>query len=178
VRRWDLPVLFSVLGLLFLALLPLILKTQRSFYAQNEPFFSSPVTTTPLALRNDSYGKGAFGASRNGGRAHKGIDLLAEMGTPIFSAKSGRIVSALFDEGYGNFIEILHPDGLSTRYAHLAYLNVKQGAWVSQGQAVGYSGKSGNAANPRIKPHLHFEIRQGQRVLNPLTLLDPSLSVN
>lgn len=131
-----------------------------------------------LIIRNDSNGKGHFGASRDGGRTHKGIDLAAPLGYPIFAAKSGRVSISTEEKGYGKYIEIIHPDGLRTRYAHLALLGVREGEWARQAQLIGKNGKSGNAADPKIKPHLHFEVRGGQdEALNPTGMIDPVIGI-
>ncbi len=146
-----------------------------------EPFFQTPLTSENgiLTIRKDSYGKGHFGASRNGGRTHKGIDVQAPVGTPILATKSGRIARSEEDKGYGLFVEIKHPGGLWTRYAHLDRLDVRKGQWVEIGQVIGLCGKTGNAKNPHMKPHLHYEIRDS--ALAPLDpqkgLLDPSLKL-
>lgn len=129
-------------------------------------------------IRNDGYGKGYFGASRNGGRLHKGIDLATPVGQPVTASKSGRVLFSGDSQGYGLCVEVLHPDGLSTRYAHLSELDAEVGDWVMRDQRIGKSGKSGNAANPRITPHLHFEIRYKDTALNPTAnLLDPSIAI-
>ncbi len=103
---------------------------------------------------------------------------MAAVGSSIVAAKSGRVVVAGIDSGYGDYIEIQHPDGLCTRYAHLSRSMVQVGDWVKRGQLIGKSGKSGNARNARIIPHLHFEVRQGADAVNPTSgLLDPSILV-
>ncbi len=161
--------------------IPLFILEQRHFY-RTEPFYHAPILPSGrrLFLRNDVYGKGAFGASRSRGRVHEGVDLSATVGQPIFASKSGRVVSALEERGYGRWIEILHPDGLRTRYAHLSSIAVKKGDCVRIGQAIGACGKTGNASNPHIKPHLHFEIRSKKNSLNPASsgLFDPSLTLS
>lgn len=131
-----------------------------------------------VVLRHDASGKGHFGASRNGGRTHQGVDFLTPAGRPIFASKSGRVTAAGYDKGYGNHIELFHPDGLRTRYAHLSTLGVREGDWVRQGQTIAVSGKTGNALSRDILPHLHFEIRDENLALNPLeNRLDPSITV-
>ena len=167
------------LGLLFFVFqLPLFVLEQKHFFG-TEPFYCAPIPSSDgrLFLRSDDYGKGAYGASRSHGRTHQGVDLAAPVGESVLASKSGRVVSAFEEKGYGRWIEILHPDGLKTRYAHLSLMAVQKGDWVRVGQIIGNCGKSGNAINPHIKPHLHFEIRSGQTSLNPSSpgLLDPSV---
>lgn len=130
-------------------------------------------------IRNDAHGKGYFGAPRGdrGQRSHKGVDLLSRVGNPILASKSGRVSFAGIDKGYGWYVILRHPDGFTTRYAHMSRLFVSPGDWVSLGQKLGLCGKSGNADDPRIQPHLHFEIRQGEMALDPLKKFDPNLLV-
>ncbi len=134
---------------------------ERTKNHRQETYFSSPLVTVSqvLEVRNDSNAKGHFFARRDGGRRHKGIDLLVEEGKPILATRSGRVARAEYGKGYGLFVEILHPEGYSTRYAHLSALSVQKGDWVSVGYLIGLSGRTGNAKNSTIKPHLHYEIR-------------------
>jgi len=168
-RGWQQPVACFLCGTLSLVTLPWITSQAHYAYWAKEPYFSSPIPmrTAFIPLRNDGYGKGAFGASRSGNRKHQGIDLLAETGTPVLSSKSGRILYAGTENGYGNYVVILHPDGFSTCYAHLSQLSVVTGDWVEQGSVIGRSGKTGNAAKTKILPHLHFEIRYAGQPLDP-----------
>jgi murein DD-endopeptidase MepM/ murein hydrolase activator NlpD len=178
--RWLTVVLCLVLSAACVAVLPQIERRDRLFYLVKEPFFINPAPnkTGVLYIRSDSYGKGYFGASRNGGRTHKGIDVISPVGAPVLAAKSGRVFYAGEDKGYGNYVEIHHPDGLCTRYAHLSQIDVKTGDWVAIGALVGKTGKTGNAKNPHIVPHLHFEIRNGTDAVNPTAgLLDPKVLI-
>ena len=90
-------------------------------------------------------------------RDHDGIDYAASSGSPVMSVGDGVIVRAGNAGGYGRLVEIRHGDGLITRYAHLRGFGpgVRAGARVSQGQVIGYVGKTGLATGP----HLHFEFR-------------------
>lgn len=152
----------------------------RAHYLREEPYFSCPVyfSGSNIPLRNDFYGKGYYGASRNGGRKHQGIDIRVPIGEQVLTSKSGRVSATAEENGYGKWVEIHHPDGLVSRYAHLSLIRVAEGDWVSKGKLIGLSGKSGNAANPHVIPHVHFEIRYGGKALNPsLGLLDPDLKL-
>lgn len=154
-------------------------NNERKSLLAGEPYFKSPVLlkSSFVPIRNDAFGKGSFGVSRNGKRRHKGIDVLAALRTPILASKSGRVSFAGWDKGYGHYVEILHPDGLYTRYAHLIHFTVHTGQWVNQGSLIGFCGKTGNANDRRILPHVHFEIRAPQDALNPFRgLLEPKLS--
>lgn len=105
------------------------------------------------------------GASSN----HRGIDLAAPEGTPVFSAGEGRVTRVGWDpSGYGHWIEINH-GGRYTRYGHLRRRpSLRQGQRVSPGQAIGEVGSTGTATGP----HLHFEVRNSRRVaMNPAPVL-------
>ena len=168
------------LGLFCFLSIPSLIFCEKYSFDQKEPYYSSPVhlTLNNLTLRNDGFGKGYFGASRNGGRFHAGIDLATVAGSPVMAAKSGRVFFAGDDAGYGHYVEIHHPDGLSTRYAHLSDIQTKEGEWVIQNQVIGTSGKTGNASARSITPHLHFEIRYENQPLNPASgLFDPKIHI-
>ena len=174
--------LFFLCGLAAFASLPWIQKIQIENFRNAEPYFRCPVPvfSDRVLVRSDPFGKGSFGALRGkrNERRHEGIDLLVGVGNPVFASKSGRVAFAGIGKGYGWYVELAHPDGRSTRYAHLSSLSVSPGQWVFAGQKLGLAGKSGNADAPRILPHLHFEILQNGRALDPMNgLLDPALLV-
>lgn len=100
---------------------------------------------------------------------HSGIDLPKPTGTPIRAVKGGTVnVSKADPSGYGEWIEIRHDDGTSTRYAHMSKRDVSQGAKVQQGQVIGQVGSTGNSTGP----HLHFEYRNSQgQAVNPREIL-------
>ena len=164
-----LGIFFWLLGLSAFTLTFSVFRTLQQNFAKNERFYRSPVysKTAALILRQDGYGKGFFGASRDGGRTHQGIDILAPVGKSILAAKSGRVEFSGQGKGYGQYITICHPDGLKTVYAHLSAIYLYAGEWVTAGQVIGACGKTGNASSPRIKPHLHFEIRTSLGPINP-----------
>ncbi len=115
--------------------------------------------------------KGVFtsGYGWRWGRMHKGIDIANNVGTPIHAAKSGLITfSGWSNGGYGYMVEIAHPDGSSTRYAHNSRLLVRKGQLVPQGSRISLMGSTGRSTGP----HLHFEIRRaGGAALDPMGLL-------
>ncbi|ERT06602.1 lysM domain protein [Lyngbya aestuarii BL J] len=103
------------------------------------------------------------------GRMHRGIDIAAPIGTPIFAAAPGVITYAGWNSGgYGNLVEIEHPDGSLTLYAHNSRVLVNKGQKVAQGQQISEMGSTGRSTGP----HLHFEIHpSGQGAVNPMALL-------
>jgi murein DD-endopeptidase MepM/ murein hydrolase activator NlpD len=108
----------------------------------------------------------------NGGQAfHTGLDISADMGTPVVATGDGRIISAEYHPQYGNLLVIDHGYGMTTRYGHLAGFAVAPGAKVVKGQLVGYVGATGRATGP----HLHYEILINGQAIDPLQLaLEPS----
>lgn len=108
-----------------------------------------------------------LGVARSGGRRHAGVDWGAKMGTPIAAAWDGKVVAAYYDRLGGWAVKIVHPNGLSTYYAHLERKpDVRQGQKVKAGEIIGTVGMSGNAKG--TQPHLHFEVRRKRQILNPL----------
>ncbi|PTS78647.1 M23 family peptidase [Sphingomonas sp. HMWF008] len=101
---------------------------------------------------------------------HRGIDLAGPAGTPILAAAAGVIRFAGPRGGYGNFIEIAHPDGSLTRYGHLGRLLVSTGATVDQGSILGLMGSTGRSTGS----HLHFEYLLGGVAVDPLSYLGSS----
>ncbi len=153
---------------------------ERTMNIRQEPYFTSPLVTASqlLEVRNDMNAKGHFFARRDGGRHHKGIDLLVEEGKPVLATRSGRVSRAESGRGYGLFVEILHPEGYTTRYAHLSALSVQKGEWVPAGYIIGLSGRTGNAKNATIKPHLHYEIRLDDHPMDPgRNLMSPNITI-
>jgi murein DD-endopeptidase MepM/ murein hydrolase activator NlpD len=100
---------------------------------------------------------------------HKGIDIAGPIGTPIYAAADGIVTFAGWNAGgYGNLVEIEHPDGSLTLYAHNHRILVREGQNVSQGEQVAEMGSTGFSTGP----HLHFEIHpSGQGAVNPIAYL-------
>ncbi len=132
-----------------------------------EPKFLCPLHTNETKIRNDAYGDGEFGAKRSGGRLHLGIDLQAPVGTPVKAAKSGQAF-AKKNRGMGKYVVIGHPDGTKSIYGHLFKMFVTNGQRVRRGDIIGEVGKTGNARNPSMLPHLHFEIWIDEEPVDPL----------
>ena len=87
-------------------------------------------------------------------RAHKGTDYAANEGTPVQSIGDGVVLRSEWNSGYGNLIEIRHPNGYVTRYGHLSKRLVYAGQRVKIDQEIGRVGHTGLATGP----HLHFEV--------------------
>jgi murein DD-endopeptidase MepM/ murein hydrolase activator NlpD len=95
---------------------------------------------------------------------HKGLDIAAPAGTPIYAPSRGVVSFIERDPAYGLVVNITHGTGLLTRYAHLQRVNVKQGQVVQRGDVIAYMGDSGRSTGP----HLHYEVRIGGVPVNPM----------
>ncbi len=96
--------------------------------------------------------------------AHKGIDIGAPNGTPIYAAADGTVTYASYNSGgYGNLVIISHGNGIETYYGHCSKLYVKKGQKVSAGDNIAAVGSTGRSTGN----HLHFEIRQNGSQINP-----------
>ena len=96
-------------------------------------------------------------------RPHLGIDYAAKTNTPVWSTARGRVVFAGTKGGYGKMVEIQHPNGYRTRYAHLNRIKVRRGQTIPQKKVVGLVGSTGLATGP----HLHYELIKNGRHINP-----------
>ena len=97
-------------------------------------------------------------------RFHAGIDIGAGDRSPISAARSGVVVSAGPQGGYGNAVVIDHGDGVATLYAHQSSVAVYAGQSVSRGEVIGYVGSTGYSTGP----HLHFEVRVNGSPVDPM----------
>lgn len=98
---------------------------------------------------------------------HTGVDIAAPIGTKIKAATDGEIVLASEEGDYGKHLKVQIGE-VSIIYAHCNNLYVKQGEHIVQGQEIAEVGSTGNSTGP----HLHFEIRISERVINPQKILE------
>ncbi len=89
---------------------------------------------------------------------YNAVDVANKLGTPVYAVAQGVVQRSVFNNawnlGMGNYITILHPNGIVTYYGHLSYESVKPGDLVYQGDRIGSVGQTGNATGP----HLHFQV--------------------
>ena len=103
-------------------------------------------------------GEGAF---------HSGVDISAEVGSPVIAPADGVVTYADFLGGYGRAVMVDHGHGISTRYGHLAAFAVAAGQQIHRGDTIGYVGLSGRSTGP----HLHYEVRINDTPVNPYKYL-------
>jgi murein DD-endopeptidase MepM/ murein hydrolase activator NlpD len=114
--------------------------------------------------------------SRTGGRSdpftgeadyHPGLDISADKGTPVYATADGTVSQASYSGAYGNLVVLEHQFGIETRYGHLSAFRTQLGQTVKRGDLIGLVGATGRATGP----HLHYEVRVNDRILNPLQFL-------
>lgn len=105
-------------------------------------------------------------------KLHRGIDIANSVGTPIYAAEAGTVITASYESGYGNYVMISHNIGgqvYTTLYGHMSAIHVSTGQRVSRGQQIGLMGSTGASTGS----HLHFEVHKGpwngdSNAVNPL----------
>lgn len=99
---------------------------------------------------------------------HHGLDIANKLGTPIKSAAAGRVIFTGWKAVYGRTVIIQHPDGKETLYAHTQSILVNDNQIVKRGQTIATVGISGRTTGP----HLHFEVRVGDKTYDPMKYLN------
>lgn len=108
-----------------------------------------------FGMRSDPFsGEGAF---------HAGVDISAELGTPVRATADGVVTRVGWESGYGKLVVVEHGNGFETYYAHLSRFDVMEGMEVRRGTIVGRSGSSGRSTGA----HLHYEVRMNGTAVNP-----------
>jgi len=135
-------------------------------------FMTAGTRRTPQDLMGDAIADGEVAqlTSEFGWRwlrLHTGVDWSMPIGTPIRAWRDGTVKFAGVVVGYGRLLILEHPGDYVTYYAHLSRFDVTAGTEVSAGQVIGLSGNTGNSTGP----HLHFEIHEQGRLLDPLAVL-------
>ncbi len=144
------------------------LKSGRSLSSRDEKDWTEITSKWRWPLKDVSI-TSHFGP--RGRDYHEGVDLKAKSGTPIFSMHSGEVLYVGNKiAGYGLLIVVKDSSGLSSLYAHNSKVFIKKGDRVYTGQKIALSGASGQVSGP----HLHFEIRDGIKPLDPVSLLPHS----
>ncbi len=128
-----------------------------------KPVVGNVDMSSPFGARMDPFLKGPA--------IHAGIDLRGDTGDPVRATASGEVVTASWQGGYGNMVEIDHGNGLSTRYGHMSKIDVKVGQRVAIGQTIGRIGSTGRSTGP----HLHYETRIDDKPVDPQKFLRAGL---
>jgi murein DD-endopeptidase MepM/ murein hydrolase activator NlpD len=149
------------------------------FTNESRSLLSNLPTIFPVEIHSMDQVASGFGLRRNpfhkGTYHHEGIDFIASRDASVFATASGKVISVRKSDmpaGEGNSIEIDHGNGFKTRYTHLGNMHVKRGSLVSKGQVIAQVGISGGSA----APHLHYEIINDQKAVDPAGYIMENLS--
>lgn len=170
--------------LAYFLLIPVIAFAFMAFTNAHEvsitsTFIPTAVTTTngkpslfPIQNGNIKSISSFFGVSRKHSKLknktlHGGIDIRATRGTPVIATADGIVLKAKKEGNWGNLIVISHADGFETWYAHLKGFNTKDATNVKKGDIIGYVGNTGLSTGP----HLHYEVRQHGKRLDPMKFI-------
>ncbi len=99
---------------------------------------------------------------------HSGIDLACPQGSDVYACKSATVKETAFNSIYGNYIVLQHYNGMTSLYAHLSKILVKNGEKIQGGQLIAKSGTTGASTGP----HLHFELKENGKSTDPAKVLD------
>jgi murein DD-endopeptidase MepM/ murein hydrolase activator NlpD len=122
------------------------------------------IAVTPSIWPTNGEVSSRYGLRWGGSDFHPGIDIAADIGTPIVATADGVVVESGWNSGgYGNLVEIDHGNGIHTLYGHNSQLAVSVGTAVKKGQVISYMGSTGFSTGP----HVHYEVRVNGKAVNP-----------
>ena len=156
-------------------------RTEENLRKMNEIISQKGVKLPPLSLPLARFSYAQTGASVgekmnpffNVKSMHTGLDIIAPQGDPVLAAADGVVSDVIHSgKGQGRTVEITHPNGYKTRYAHLSEIFVSRGQTVRRGTRIATVGFSGQA----FVPHLHYEVLRDTTYVDPLNYLFASLS--
>ncbi len=160
-----------VVSVLAMAVLPTSLSTAQANIETNRARVEADLVTLtteqsvhlPLETFKFSQGFSFF---------HPGIDLATSKGTPVYPIMEGYVEQVEESRwGYGNHVYINHGNGFRSLYAHLAQIEVKKDEFVNKDSIIGLVGSTGWSSGP----HLHLQIWEGEKLINPKTFLETYL---
>lgn len=128
--------------------------------------------TTPLGYPHHNNHASGFGYRTNpfqsgSSEFHAGVDIRGRTGDAVKSTANGKVITAGWNQGYGKCVIIAHANGYKTIYGHLSEITVKAGQRVKANDLIGKVGSTGRSTGP----HLHYEVRKGNKPLNPSLFL-------
>jgi len=135
-------------------------KLEAASYPSGRPVLKGFISSKYGRRPDPKTGKGAY---------HHGIDFAGNaIGDPVIAVASGVVIYSEKQRGYGNIVEIRHPDGYTTRYAHNQKNLVNKGDIVHKDQVIAYVGSTGKSTGP----HVHFEVHKNGKAVNPAHYLN------
>ncbi|MEM6450530.1 MAG: M23 family metallopeptidase [Cyanobacteria bacterium P01_D01_bin.105] len=133
---------------------------EEAAFPSGQPVLGKAVVSSEFGIRGNPFGGGGY-------EMHEGIDFIGDVGDKIAAAGDGVVLESGWKGGYGITVVVDHGNGYETLYAHLSGTKVAVGDRVKRGQIVGYLGNTGRSTGP----HLHYGIYEGDKAINPRTLL-------
>ncbi len=138
------------------------------FYKKQLRNLEAKLDGMPLGVPHPGRITSPFGYRRNpftnrGREMHAGVDLKGRVGDPVRATAKGQVTFAGYKGDYGYVVMVKHNNGYETRYAHLTRTRVKKGEAIEAGEIVGLLGSTGRSTGP----HLHYEVVQNDKKLNP-----------
>ena len=146
-------------------------KGNVDYYSAKGQALKKTLDRKPLAARNarisSPFGKRYHPVLKKH-KIHWGVDYAAPSGTPIYAGGDGVVQVAKYNGSYGYYIKIRHNSEFSTAYGHMSRFakGIRPGVRVTQGQVIAYVGSTGRSTGP----HLHYEVIQNGRRVNPRTI--------
>jgi len=125
----------------------------------------SPIYDTLRVSSNYGWRRNPLG---KGWRFHSGVDIYAAWSDTVYASGDGIIKKAYWFGGYGRCVVISHAGEYESYYAHLYRIFIKEGDSIKKGEPIGRAGNSGAVTGP----HLHYEIRKGEKTTDPLKYID------
>ena len=143
----------------------LLCETERLLAIMDSLPLGSPIHDTMRISSKYGWRRNPLGL---GWAFHPGIDIYAAWSDTVHASGDGIVKKAYWFGGYGRCIVITHVGGYESYYAHLYRMFVNEGDSVKTGQPLGRAGNSGQVTGP----HLHYEIRRGEKTADPLEFID------
>lgn len=141
------------------------------YYTEKGQALKKTLDKKPMSYRNarisSPFGKRYHPILRQT-KIHWGVDYAAPRGTLVYAGGDGVVQVAKYNGAYGNYVKIRHNSEFSTAYGHMQSIakGIRPGTRVKQGQVIGYVGSTGRSTGP----HLHYEVVQNGRRVNPRTI--------
>lgn len=161
-RSWIIPFV-----LIHLVTIPGYAQDQ---YKPNFDYYRNLPTSFPLSTKDFVRVSSVYGYRKHPVlhtfKMHKGVDLAATEGRPVYATGDGIVENTDYDKGYGNKIIIKHKGEVRSLYGHLKKIDVKKGQQVKRGHVLGNVGKTGLATGP----HLHYEVWIKKKKIDPYIL--------
>ena len=150
---------------------------KRVVYSKERPGGTNPIISNSQLAAGKKNVSSRFGkrsdpvSSRQ--KFHKGVDISRPIGTEVITWSDGVVAQAGWRHDYGLTVDVVHPNGIKTRYAHLKSANVQKGQRLDEGQVIGQVGNTGRTTGA----NLHFEVMVAGKLTDPQNYLTEDLQI-